>query len=92
MKRITIIFHSTKGHTRKLAEAVYDAIIEGAVAVCALIEVKHGEKINWDILARSDAIIFGSPTYMGTVSAVFKDFMDQSGELGPIDRPFERRD
>lgn len=33
---------------------------------------------QWRLLDRADAIIFGSPTYMGDVSAVFRLFVEQS--------------
>ena len=34
----------------------------------------------WDGLAADDAIIFGAPTYMGSASAVFKQFQDASSK------------
>ncbi|MEF3108623.1 flavodoxin family protein [Raoultella sp. WB_B2P2-3] len=42
-----------------------------------LIAVADGP-VDWEMLAASDAIIFGSPTYNGTVSARFKQFMEES--------------
>ncbi len=38
------------------------------------------EHIDWDLLDASQGIIFGSPTYMGSVSADFKRFMDSSSK------------
>jgi NAD(P)H dehydrogenase (quinone) len=35
---------------------------------------------QWELLKDSDAIIFGSPTYMGSASAQFKAFMDASSK------------
>ena len=34
--------------------------------------------VDWAAIAASDAIIFGSPTYNGTISARFKQFMEDS--------------
>jgi len=34
------------------------------------------ENSNWDIVNKSECIIFGSPTYMGSASAKFKEFME----------------
>ena len=34
----------------------------------------------WEVLAGADAIIFGSPTYMGSVSWQFKKFADASSK------------
>lgn len=73
----SIIYDSGYGHTQKQAQAVADGIhrVPGAKAI--LIAVADGE-IPWDQLAASDAIIFGSPTYNGTISARFKQFMEDS--------------
>ncbi len=75
--RIAIVFHSGYGHTRVQAEAVH----RGAAAVpgiqADLVAVgEHADK--WHLLDEADAIIFGSPTYMGGVSAPFKAFLDES--------------
>jgi NAD(P)H dehydrogenase (quinone) len=37
----------------------------------------------WEQLHAADALIFGTPTYMGTVSAEFKAFMDKTSEFWP---------
>ncbi len=34
--------------------------------------------VDWEALERSDAIIFGSPTYNGLISAKFKQFFEDS--------------
>jgi NAD(P)H dehydrogenase (quinone) len=34
--------------------------------------------MHWDNLERSDGIIFGTPTYIGSASTQFKTFMDAS--------------
>lgn len=38
------------------------------------------EESGWDKLDRSDAIVFGSPTYMGMTSWQFKKFADASSK------------
>jgi NAD(P)H dehydrogenase (quinone) len=81
---ISIIYHSGSGHTTEMAHAVSQgAASAGAVTVIEheIIEAdfKQGRWLNEGILAaldESDAIIFGSPTYMGGISAQFKSFMD----------------
>ncbi|MFJ2841305.1 flavodoxin family protein [Streptomyces griseofuscus] len=70
---LSIAYHSGYGHTAVLAEAVR----AGAVAAGAeahLIKVDEITEEQWAILDRSDAIIFGSPTYMGTASGAFHVF------------------
>ncbi len=38
------------------------------------------EQVDWDVLDAADAIIFGCPTYMGSLSAAMKLFMEQSSK------------
>src|SRR5262245_25837338 len=75
MTRVAVVFHSDRGHTRVLAEAV----VRGAASVtgveATLVAV---EAVAWNDLADADAIVFGCPTYMGSASAAFKAFMDAS--------------
>lgn len=75
---ISIVFHSGYGHTRKVAEA----IAHGSGG--ALLEVDERGDLPaqaWDQLAASRAIVFGSPTYMGTVSWQMKKFMDATAAV-----------
>jgi NAD(P)H dehydrogenase (quinone) len=76
--RVTVAFHSDRGHIEKLARslAAGAAELEGVTAsVHPVDELTDG---MWDALDASDAIVFGSPTYMGGPSAVFKRFADAS--------------
>ena len=72
---IAIIYHSGMGHTRRLAEAVAAGAGSVPNATAHLIRVEDVDAA-WSVLASADAIIFGSPTYMGSASAPFKAFMD----------------
>ena len=88
MPTISIIYFSGSGHTTKLAEAVHKgaASFEGATAHLIPItgdEITKGRFQNDAAFAQldaSDAIIFGSPTYMGGPAAQFKAFADATGE------------
>ncbi len=75
---IVIVYHSGYGHTRRVAEAV----ARGAQAELIAVN-EHGEvsQANWDTLARAQAIVFGSPTYMANVSWQFKRFLDASSAV-----------
>ena len=80
---VCVVYHSGYGHTQKQAEAV----AEGAAGVegveCALIPVSDLEDTEspaWAQLDGCDAIIFGSPTYMGSASAAFKAFMEATSQ------------
>jgi NAD(P)H dehydrogenase (quinone) len=77
MPKITVVYHSGYGHTRRMAEAV-DA---GAGAQLIAIDTEGSLPAGgWQALAASDAIIMGSPTYMGGVSWQFKKFADASSK------------
>jgi NAD(P)H dehydrogenase (quinone) len=77
MSAIVIVFHSGYGHTTKVAEAV--AATSGAqlLAIDAEGNLPEG---GWDALAAAKMVVFGSPTYMGTVSWQFKKFADASSK------------
>jgi multimeric flavodoxin WrbA len=78
--KVAIAYHSGYGHTEVLAHAVATGV-ENAGAVAQTISVADLDNLNWDVLAEADAIVFGSPTYMGSVSGPFKTFMDASSKV-----------
>src|SRR5262245_31628972 len=75
MSNIAIVYHSGFGHTKALAEAVAKGAETVSGAKVSLIEVTEAEAREAE-LDVADAIIFGSPTYMGGVSAEFAKFKD----------------
>lgn len=79
MTTIAIVFHSGYGHTKALAEAVAAGAAEQAGTQVHLIPTDEAEA-KADILNGADAIIFGTPTYMGSASAKFKEFMEWSSK------------
>jgi NAD(P)H dehydrogenase (quinone) len=87
MPTVSIVYHSGTGSTAKLAEAVARGArsVPGIDVVVIAIEGKdivEGRFRNDAFVARldaSDAIVFGSPTYMGNVSAQFKAFAEATG-------------
>jgi multimeric flavodoxin WrbA len=80
MSKVAIVFHSGYGHTAEVANAVARGAKAIAGADVQLIPVAEVDK-HWDDLGAADAIIFGAPTYMGSVSAPFKAFMDASSKV-----------
>ncbi|MDF1774733.1 MAG: flavodoxin family protein [Rhizobiaceae bacterium] len=78
---ISIAYHSGYGHTEALAKAVEGGVRRFSTAQPHLIDVTQINEAGWAQLAQSDAIIFGSPTYMGAVSGPFKTFMDQTSKI-----------
>jgi NAD(P)H dehydrogenase (quinone) len=76
---VAIAYHSGYGHTAVLAEAVRD----GAAAAGATVHLVNVETITdeqWALLDAADAIVFGSPTYMGTASTAFHAFAEASSK------------
>lgn len=89
MFTVAVVYHSGYGHTKAVAESVARgaASVPGASVLILGVEelpppgpgrVLAG---RWAELDGADAIIFGSPTYMGTISAEFKRFMESSGPI-----------
>lgn len=88
MITLSVVYHSGTGHTAKMAEAV----VKGASSVSDMKvntlviagrDIVEGRYKNDALLAQldaSDAIILGSPTYMGGPSGQFKCFADATGE------------
>ena len=77
MANIVVVFHSGYGHTQRMAQSVADGANAELLAVDAEGNLPDG---GWDTLAAADAIIMGSPTYMGSVSWQFKKFADASSK------------
>jgi multimeric flavodoxin WrbA len=80
MTTIAIAFHSGYGHTRRQAEAVLAGAASVSGAAAKLYPVDALDEAQWAELDAADAIIFGAPTYMGSASAKFKEFMDASSK------------
>ena len=78
MANIVVVFHSGYGHTQRVAQAVADGAGAHLLAIDADGNLPQG---GWETLAAADAIIFGSPTYMGGVSWQFKKFADASSKV-----------
>jgi len=77
MAQIAVVFHSGYGHTQRMAQSV----AEGAGADLVAIDAEGNlTDAQWAQLNAADAIIMGSPTYMGTVSWQFKKFADASSK------------
>ncbi|GAA3829926.1 flavodoxin family protein [Streptomyces chiangmaiensis] len=76
---VAIAYHSGYGHTTILAEAVRDGAVQ-AGAVVHLIKVDEITDEQWGLLDASDAIVFGSPTYMGTASGAFHQFAETTSK------------
>ena len=77
--KVAVIFHSGYGHTQVVAEQVAagaGSVDDVEVAIVEASEITSAESTALKTLDDASAIIFGSPTYMGSASAVFKTFME----------------
>lgn len=79
MKKICVVYHSGYGHTEHAAKSVGEGAKTLDKTEVFMIPVGEVDS-KWDILNQADAIIFGSPTYMGSASAPFKEFMEKSSK------------
>ncbi|KPC53979.1 flavodoxin family protein [Amantichitinum ursilacus] len=83
MAKVAVVYHSGYGHTKKQAEAIHAgaASVAGVEATLYAIDAEGnlGEEV-WAALDAADAILFGSPTYMGGPSWQFKKFADASSK------------
>jgi len=89
LAKVAVIFHSATGTTRQIADAVAAGVaseqgvevIYSEIRGADIIEGRFRNTALLDQLDGVDAMIFGSPTFMGCVSAQFKAFADATGEL-----------
>jgi multimeric flavodoxin WrbA len=79
MTIIAIVYHSGYGHTERQAQAVE----KGAASVTGVKTrlIKVTDITDPTSLNDADAIIFGTPTYMGSAAAAMKSFMEATSKL-----------
>ncbi len=77
MSHIVGVYHSGYGHTQRMAQAVAEGAGAQLLAIDADGNLPEG---GWEQLDAADAIVMGSPTYMGNVSWQFKKFADASSK------------
>ena len=74
MLKVLVVYDSKTGNTKKMALAV----AEGAKVSDVEVAIKKAEQTSVDDLFAADAIIMGSPTYFGQMSAKIKALIDES--------------
>lgn len=77
MANTVVVYHSGYSHTQRVAQTVAQGAGAELLAIDADGNLPEG---GWDTLAAADAIIFGTPTYMGGPSWQFKKFADASSK------------
>ena len=77
MAQTIVIYHSGYGHTQRVAQSVAQGANAELIAIDADGNITESQ---WAALDAADAILFGSPTYMGMASWQFKKFDDASSK------------
>lgn len=80
MKKVAVVYHSGHGHTEYMAERVVEGVRSVPGMEVSLIRAEALAETP-EKLTDFDGFIWGSPTYLGGVSGVFKSFMDATGRL-----------
>ncbi|WP_119459190.1 NAD(P)H:quinone oxidoreductase [Rhodospirillaceae bacterium SYSU D60014] len=97
MTKVLVLYYSSYGHIERMAQAVAEGAREGGAEVTVKrvpelvpeeITKKSGFKLDQaapiatvDELPDYDAIIIGTPTRYGNMTAQMKNFLDQTGSL-----------
>jgi NAD(P)H dehydrogenase (quinone) len=89
MPKIAIVYHTGYGHTKAVAEHVQKGAASVAGVTVAIISSQElpdpGTDRSlggrWGELSDADAIVFGSPTYMGSISAGLKRVFEVASGL-----------
>ena len=76
-KQIVVVYFSGYGHTKRMAESVAQGAGASLLAVDQEGNLPEG---GWEPLAAADAIVFGAPTYMGSVPWQYKKFIDATSK------------
>jgi NAD(P)H dehydrogenase (quinone) len=77
MTTVAIVYHSGFGHTKVIADSVSAGAAQVDGVTVSVLTVADA-MADLDQLDAIEAIIFGTPTYMGGPSAQFKAFADAS--------------
>lgn len=77
MPSVVVLYHSGYGHTQRIAQHVAEGASANLIAIDADGNITDAD---WAELDAADAIVFGSPTYMGMASWQFKKIADASSK------------
>lgn len=85
-KSIAVIYHSSYGHTRRVAQAIAEGVTQVSGVKVQMLDIEKLTEENWIFIDNANMLVFGSAVYMGSVTARFKVFMDSTSK-----RWYERR-
>ncbi len=81
MAAVTTVYFSGYGHTKRQAESIHEGILSVGGVEAEIVAISAEGELDdsaWTRLDASDAIVFGSPTYMGGPAWQFKKIADAS--------------
>jgi NAD(P)H dehydrogenase (quinone) len=84
MSRINVLYFSAYGHAARLAGAVERGVASHPGAHVRMLRISEAGDLppeDWTALNEGDAIIYGSPTYMGGPAWQFKKVAEASSKL-----------
>ena len=73
-KKVLILYYSRSGNTKKMANAIAEAMKSSAINVT----IEDVGKFDISLLPNYDSIVLGSPTYFSNVSWQVKKVIDES--------------
>lgn len=76
---MAIVYHSNFGHTRKVAHTIQQGALQCSIQVQTL-DIDHLTEADWNYMDNADMLVFGSAVYMGSTTAKFKLFMDETSK------------
>ncbi|WP_299732452.1 flavodoxin family protein [uncultured Tateyamaria sp.] len=76
---IALPYYSGAGHTAQIAKAIAEGALGDGV-VAHVLDVETICAADWATLDQAHAILFGAPTYMGSVAARYGAFLEEAGE------------
>jgi NAD(P)H dehydrogenase (quinone) len=77
---VLVVYHSGYGHTAAQARAVCEGVLEVDGVQSRMVFSDEAAE-SPAVLDPATALIFGCPTYMGSASAQFKQFMDATAPI-----------
>lgn len=83
MTTVAVVYHSGYGHTEVIAKAVAEGVTRGGATV-NVVKLEGAEQdftAAIDAVSAADAVIFGSPTYMGDVSVPMRAFFVATSKI-----------
>ena len=83
MASVAIVYFSGYGHTAKQAEAVEAGVVSVPGAAVHVLRIDQDGNLPegaFAVIEAADAIVYGSPTYMGSAAWQFKKFADASSK------------